>query len=206
MKKTLVLLSLFFSSTLSQANAQSQDFTQYTTNLIRLCAPSETIRAKFQGSVGGFIAKKLAGAEANGEAEVFRDGELLEKLIEASPNDATEIYKLYLNCIKPKLNEFVEAEITKGPKDIQSGGTFSAQYGTSVSLLSGKYFFSITGARLGSDKKSVWKVKTTTTGGGRTLYSQLEIGERAKLKGTDCGVILNGIDNQSYTYRFTLQC
>lgn len=184
----------------------AQDATTKTTNLIRTCAPSENLRVKLQGQVGGLIAKKLAGAEASGETEWFTDGGLLQKLIDASPSDAVIIYKMYLDCIKPDIERYLEANISKGPTKIGPGDFFEAKINTSVDLFDGEYIFSVTGIRYARDKKTVWKVRTTLNGGGRLLYSQHSLGESARLKTKPCGVTLTGIDNLSYTFRFLLQC
>lgn len=184
----------------------ADDGTTATTNIIRKCIPSENLRLKIDGKIGGFIAKKLTGIEGKGSGEIFRDGELLGKMIEASPNDAAQIYGMYLNCVKPEIDEYIEARTTSGPLEITPGTSFSAKNQSSVSLFGGDYVFSVREARLGRDRKTVWKVKTTLVGGGRTLYSQLEIGEGASLKGRPCSVVLTGIDNATYTYRFVLQC
>ncbi|MEP2780840.1 MAG: hypothetical protein ABJO09_20500 [Hyphomicrobiales bacterium] len=91
----------------SRAIAQTANFTQQATDLIRVCAPSENLRLKLEGSVGGIIAKKLAGAEAAGEGDVFRDGELLGLLVQASPKDAPLIYQMYLNCVQPNIDKIL---------------------------------------------------------------------------------------------------
>lgn len=207
MKPAALICTILLVATFTRAAlAQTDDFTTQTTDIIRLCAPSENLRVKLEGQVGGFIAKKIAGAEASGSAEVFRDGELLGRLVEASPGDATVIYQMYLDCIKPKIDKYVEARTAPGPKIIRPGGIFSANVGTSVSLFDGENFFSITGIRFGRDKKTVWKVLTTMIGGGSTSRNQLSIGDGAAVHTKRCLVVLVGVDNSTYTFRFALQC
>lgn len=112
--KTLILKLGFVATGIlaSQTIAQPSDFTNRATDVIRICAPSENLRVKLEGTVGGFIAKRLAGAEAAGEGEVFQDGKLLERLIEASPDDAKEIYRMYLDCVKPTINKMLREKLS----------------------------------------------------------------------------------------------
>ncbi|WP_158284946.1 hypothetical protein [Hoeflea marina] len=189
-----------------QGAAKADDLTDQTTNIIRICAPSENLRLRLSGEVGGFIAKRLMGAQADGDGELFRDGEILGRMIELSPADSKEIYKMYLDCVKPQVDRFVEAHPVEGARTIMPGESFGLSYGSSVSLLSGEYHFAVGGVRFNRDKKTVWKVRTTLTGGGRTAQRQLELSEHVWFPDKSCRVVYTGVNQDSTVFRFRLQC
>ena len=187
-------------------SANANETTEETTNLIRKCAPSENLRLKLEGEIGGFIAKKIAGASVSGSGEIFQDGELLSRMIEASPEDAVEIYKMYLDCVKKEVEIFIEARRATNPFNVKPGESFSVKFGTSVNIFNGEYIFSVNGWRPDNSNRPISRVKTTLIGGGRTLYTQHRLGEGARLKTRPCIIVLTGINNETYTFRFVLQC
>lgn len=77
------------------------------TDLIRTCAPSVNIRADLSGKMGGFIARRIVGAEAEGKLAYFEDGEILGRMIEQSPDNTVALYSMYLECVKPGLQRIL---------------------------------------------------------------------------------------------------
>ncbi|QFT57206.1 hypothetical protein FIU94_00095 [Sulfitobacter sp. THAF37] len=174
------------------------------TNIIRVCAPSTNLAAKLEGAVGNVISRRLLGAEASGSVEVFQDGELLQMMIAADPQNATVIYRMYLDCVQPQIDRFVEARIASKAMSIGAGDSFSMQKGSTVSLLDEKYFFSVRGHR-NSASGQFSKVQTTLKGLENRL-SQLEIGDSVNLRKVGCQIIATGFDPTGPTYRFQLGC
>jgi hypothetical protein len=174
------------------------------TDIIRVCAPSTNIAAKLEGSVGNVITKRLLGAEASGSVEVFEDGELLKLLIEADPDNATVIYKMYLDCVKPEVDKYIEANVVSGPVSIQPGTAFELQTGTTVDLLSGKYLFTVTGIRRNGSGQ-FHRLQTTLTGlEGRK--SQLDFGDSIGLHKSNCRLGFTGMSSDEKVFRFQLNC
>lgn len=203
--QAFVILSVAILST-GELIAQTNDPTTETTNIIRKCAPNENLRATIQGEVGGFIAKKLAGVSGSGSVDFFEDNTLLEKLIEARPQDAVLIYQMYLNCVKPEISEYLEGRVTQGPKEIHPGDSFSATPGTTVDLFDGEYLFSVNKAWYLKDRKTIFRVTTVLTGGGSRKTATLRQGEQTSIHSKACSIVLSGIDSVTKTFRFTLQC
>lgn len=174
------------------------------TNIIRKCAPSTNIAAKLEGSAGNLITKRLLGAKASGSIEVFQDGELLKILIEAAPEDAALIYKMYLECVQPSVDSYIEANVASGPLSIKPGMVFEMGIGTTVDIMDGQYLFTVTGIRRGNTGQ-FYRLLTTLTGlEGRR--SQLDYGDVVRLHKTNCRIGFTGVSPNEDEFRFQFNC